>query len=153
LTNTPNLRRLYAKSEASDDYSQLKTMSTSIISLEISFIGYCPSIIHVLKNISQLRYLTLLLRGGSVAWNGYQWEQVIGQYFPQLKVLRFRMDNYNLREYTNIDELINSFRTPFWLEQHQWFIECRWFPISRYEQVEKATVYTHYHVHLIFSMM
>jgi hypothetical protein len=142
LTNTPNLRRLYAKAEASDDYSQLKTMSTSIISLEISFIGYCPSIIHVLKNMSQLRYLTLLLRGGSVAWNGYQWQEVIGRYFPQLKVLRFRMDNYNLREYTNIDELINSFRTPFWLERHQWFIECRWFPILRYSQVEQAILYT-----------
>ncbi|CAF3182681.1 unnamed protein product [Rotaria socialis] len=65
--------------------------------------------------------------------NGYQWENIIHNNLSNLRIFRFKMEfrivNENNRE-EKINELINSFRSPFWLEKHKWFIRCHWNPTN-----------------------
>jgi hypothetical protein len=54
-------------------------------------------------------------------------EQIIRNYLPKLKVLRLSMksmlsSNKNIEE--EVDEVINSFRSSFWIEEHKWFVRC-----------------------------
>jgi hypothetical protein len=39
--------------------------------------------------------------------------------------MRTSFDNNSDRE-REVDELFNSFRTSFWLDEHQWFVRCDW---------------------------
>ncbi|CAF2805783.1 unnamed protein product [Rotaria sp. Silwood2] len=61
--------------------------------------------------------------------NGYQWEKIIHNNLPNLQIFRFRIEfqltNENNRE-QQIDELINSFQSSFWLKEHKWFVRCHW---------------------------
>jgi hypothetical protein len=61
--------------------------------------------------------------------NGHQWKQIIIKHLPKLKVFRFKMtyhpDGLNCKE-EELDRLLSSYRTPFWLVDHQWFVRCRW---------------------------
>jgi hypothetical protein len=62
-----------------------------------------------------------------IYFDGYQWEELIRNYLHKLKVFRLFMyykfdDTKNLNE--EIDQLIESFQTKFWIDQHQWFIQC-----------------------------
>ncbi|CAF1498591.1 unnamed protein product [Rotaria sordida] len=54
--------------------------------------------------------------------DGHQWEQIIRNYLPKLKVLRLSMRNVlslneNIEE--QVDELINSFRSSFWIDERK----------------------------------
>jgi hypothetical protein len=53
-------------------------------------------------------------------------EQIIRNYLPKLKVLRLSIksmlsSNENIEE---VDELINSFGSSFWIDEHKWFVRC-----------------------------
>ncbi|CAF1365465.1 unnamed protein product [Rotaria sordida] len=54
--------------------------------------------------------------------NGDQWEKIILDNIPKLKVFRFQMFvslNWIDNTEQQIDQLLNTFRTPFWLNEHQ----------------------------------
>ncbi|CAF0892840.1 unnamed protein product [Adineta steineri] len=36
-----------------------------------------------------------------------------------------------------VEQIVNTFRTPFWLDEHRWFVQCDWSPIT-----ESCYVYT-----------
>jgi hypothetical protein len=60
--------------------------------------------------------------------NGHQWENIITNYLPKLKIFRCRMKNYfySLDDIEKrVKDLICSFQSHFWLENHQWFIRCQ----------------------------
>ncbi|CAF1339852.1 unnamed protein product [Rotaria sordida] len=58
--------------------------------------------------------------------NGYQWEKIIRNCLPKLKTfkLEFRTILFERSLKKRIDELINSFRTSFWIDEHKWFFRC-----------------------------
>ncbi|CAF4024619.1 unnamed protein product [Rotaria sp. Silwood1] len=39
-------------------------------------------------------------------------------------MLFYRGDDENKEQ--RVDELLKSFRTRFWLEEHQWYVRCDW---------------------------
>ncbi|CAF2626459.1 unnamed protein product [Rotaria sp. Silwood2] len=59
--------------------------------------------------------------------NGYQWEQIITDSLPKLKVFQWKtrivLDNYTNKE-QQINHVIDSFRSSFWIDKHQWFVRC-----------------------------
>jgi hypothetical protein len=61
--------------------------------------------------------------------DGKTWEQIIERYLPKLKIFQFRMndefDSDNDKE-QQIDEILNLFRSQFWINKHQWFVQCDW---------------------------
>jgi len=65
--------------------------------------------------------------------NGYQWENILRNYLPNLQIFRLRMEfqiiNKNNTE-KPLNDLVNSFRNSFWLEDHHWFVRCHWNPIN-----------------------
>ncbi|CAF3884872.1 unnamed protein product [Rotaria sp. Silwood1] len=82
-------------------------------------------IISFLKNLPNLRNLKITMAFNLI--NGYQWEQIIRSYLPKLKIFDLNMydqflDDQNLEERAN--ELINSFQSSFWINEHKWFVRC-----------------------------
>lgn len=59
--------------------------------------------------------------------DGYKWEQIIRDYLPKLKTFDLKMKKMffsaqNIQQ--KVTELINSFRTPFWVDEQKWFVRC-----------------------------
>ncbi|CAF1373660.1 unnamed protein product [Rotaria magnacalcarata] len=81
----------------------------------------------LLQNASHL--LRLIVRTEDFYLNGHQWKHIIVNHLPNLQIVRFRM-HFKFEENQNIQELIeallNTFRTPFWLDDRGWFIQCQW---------------------------
>ena len=58
--------------------------------------------------------------------DGNQWENFILQKLPLLNQFEFFFDDLTHvnRNILNIQSYIQSFQTPFWLEQHHWYVSC-----------------------------
>ncbi|CAF3710044.1 unnamed protein product [Rotaria sp. Silwood1] len=87
---------------------------------------------------------------------GNQWEKIIRHYLPNLQIFRFRM-KFNLIDEKNreqrIDELIDSFRSSFWLEEHKWFVRCHWNPNNTFSPIYLYTLpYSFKHFRFNYSM-
>lgn len=120
---TPNLRHFSISIWA---YCSNFTLSSSVLSITaLKLIGCSYSaMVDLLKRVPNLCQLRVCI---DHYINGQGWEQVISNYVPKLKILQFNM-GYRLDSNTNyeeqIDEILNSFRSPFWLNTHRWFVQC-----------------------------
>ncbi|CAF3822352.1 unnamed protein product [Rotaria sordida] len=70
----------------------------------------------------------LILDTGSIFIDGNIWEKMIIKYLPKLKYFQWKTQiqinaGYHDQE-KNVDVLLNSFRSAFWLVEHQWFVQC-----------------------------
>jgi hypothetical protein len=80
--------------------------------------------------MSNLRNLTVQTVG-DIYIDGCQWEQIIRDHLTQLKRFRLKLrrklvNNRNWKQ--NVDELVDSFRGPFWIKERRWFVQCDWDP-------------------------
>ncbi|CAF1018914.1 unnamed protein product [Didymodactylos carnosus] len=110
-----------------------------MIKLKLSVYESPLTMRNLLQNMPNLRYLTV--ETDDINVNGHQWKQIIIEYLPKLTVFRLKMlfrlnDNDNKEQ--RVDELLDSFRTPFWLEERQWFIRCDW---NRCQQCDKNNIH------------
>lgn len=89
-----------------------------------------------LQSMSNLSEMTVRIHFLSV--NGYAWEQIIRDHLSKLKVFQLKMEikihDVNNKE-TEIDALVDSFRSQFWLEDHGWFVRCDWIPDKQYTSI------------------
>ncbi|CAF2971296.1 unnamed protein product [Rotaria sp. Silwood2] len=81
----------------------------------------------LLQNMSNLCYLYIRIKHSLI--NGYKWEQIIRIHLSKLKIFRLRMNkaffnNSNIQLEKQVDNLINSFRSSFWINEQQWFFRC-----------------------------
>ena len=109
-----------------DDTYQSSPILT-LIDLKISSFRISDSskMISLLQNVPNLCRLRVTLFFNLI--NGYQWEEIIRNYLPKLKVFRLHMqDEFPVDE--NVEErageLFNTFRSSFWTDEHQWFVRC-----------------------------
>ncbi|CAF1089102.1 unnamed protein product [Rotaria sordida] len=66
--------------------------------------------------------------------DGHQWKNIIVNYLPKLTIFRLKMKIQYYGKMNNeqqIDILLDSFRSQFWLEEHQWTQNYREFGCSR----------------------
>jgi len=130
---TPNLKRLSASinSFCGDNYMRILHHITSPLSMLIRLNICFPNcfdistVIVFLQNIPNLRHLNIDIHFALI--EGHQWEQIIRNYLPKLKTFQLKMkkiffSDQNIQE--QADELINSFRNSFWIDEHQWFVRC-----------------------------
>ncbi|CAF1394977.1 unnamed protein product [Rotaria sp. Silwood1] len=78
-----------------------------------------------------LKYLTL--ETNTIYLDGYAWEKVFLTYLPNIKIFRLKMrvELLPLSDVEQqIDEIFHSFRTEFWIEKHQWYVQCDWCPMD-----------------------
>ncbi|CAF4155224.1 unnamed protein product [Adineta steineri] len=91
----------------------------------VSHIFDLSKMVLFLENLSNLRHLNITFSKNMI--NGYQWEQIIHNYLFKLKIFELRMrdeipTNQNIEDYMN--QLLDSFQSSFWINEHQWFIHC-----------------------------
>ncbi|CAM4826168.1 unnamed protein product, partial [Rotaria magnacalcarata] len=83
------------------------------------------TLMNLLQNMPNILHLTI--ETAYIDLNGYRFEPIITNYLPKLKVLQLKMcialDNITNKE-QQIDNLINSCRSSFCLDKHQWFVRC-----------------------------
>ncbi|CAF1166551.1 unnamed protein product [Adineta steineri] len=127
MKNTPHLKHLsiYTKisSAMNDDYN-LSSLST-LINLDMLVLHTfdLSKMVLFLKNLSDLRHLNIRFSNNMI--NGYEWEQIIRNYLFKLKIFELDMHddiptNQNIEDYIN--QLLDSFQSSFWINEHQWFI-------------------------------
>jgi len=127
LKKTANLRYLSVNLTFQLPFNARLTTVPQITKLNITYLWDCRQVIRILTMIPSLCELKLNL--GNDCIDGHKWEQIIRQYLIKLKVLHFRMMytiNNNDNKEQQIDKILDTFRTHFWLDEHHWFVQCNW---------------------------
>jgi hypothetical protein len=124
---TPSLKyvSIFIISSDADDYLPVILPTLINLNIIISSMSDTSKMISFFQNIPNLRRLNLTLC--STLINGRQFEQIIRNYLPKLKVFELQMKdtlsrNENIEE--RMDELIDSFQSSFWVDEHRWFVRC-----------------------------
>jgi hypothetical protein len=123
---TPRLRYLSFDLSSIRGGEELQTSIPSITELNLSFASpehnIIESVLQHMPNLRQLKIETFY-----VDMNGYEWEQIIRNHLPKLQVFQLKM-RFKVISDKNKKELFNSFRTQFWLEEHQWLVRYHYNP-------------------------
>jgi hypothetical protein len=120
---TPYLQRLRTNMSPLCENQQFETDILSIISLKIFYLNSISFII--IQKMPNLRYLTI--KSTNICLNGHEWKRIFDDFLPNIQLFRLKMEftfphqNYIEQQ---INQLIETFKTPFWLEKHQWFVRC-----------------------------
>ncbi|CAF1416132.1 unnamed protein product [Adineta steineri] len=105
-----------------------RTIST-IERLSLAFLNSSNKLENILQNISNVSKLTVRT-WRDIYRNGYQWENLISNYLPKLKVfnllMQFDSDDDDINGEEQVDKILDSFQTQFWIDKHRWFVRCHW---------------------------
>ncbi|CAF0999493.1 unnamed protein product [Rotaria sordida] len=128
LRSTPSLQHLCITFGQSIDTKLDRVFPIPLITtLKLDFNGSLLALTSILQNMPNL--LHLKLETETINLNGNQWKQILIDYVPKIKIFRFLMKVFSFRHnYTEeqLEDFLDTFRTPFWLDEHQWFIRCNW---------------------------
>jgi hypothetical protein len=106
----------------------LRNILPPLTKLNIKFIGYSHGLEYIFQLIPDLHYLKI--ETFNLIINGYKWEEMICNYLSKLKIFHLQLSFcLDVHENTKreIDELINSFQTSFWIDdERQLFFRCQW---------------------------
>jgi hypothetical protein len=122
---TPCLKRLSIKIEFNNYVNYILFPLPTIIDLDIRILNRCDDskIISLLKNMPNLIRLKISFNFKLI--DGYQWEQIIRNYLPKLKVFDLYMTEIvSIEHQKRVDQLMDSFRSSFWIDEHRWFVRC-----------------------------
>ncbi|CAF3389684.1 unnamed protein product [Rotaria sp. Silwood2] len=135
MIKTPNLQ--YFSTEFScftcsfnnDNENKTKTSLRNLPMKKLKLINLWSRniLINLLHIMPNLYYLNI--KGWTFYINGYEWKDIIVKYLPNLRTFRLTMlleFNNNINKEKHIDQLLEAYRSPFWIEEHQRFIECLW---------------------------
>ena len=82
------------------------------------------TLLRSMPNLTQLNLRTKHLRV-----NGEQWQTIIEEHLTQLNSFHLSME-WNFRDdptgERDVDRVLQTYRTPFWLDEHHWWIQCHW---------------------------
>jgi hypothetical protein len=95
------------------------------------------TILQILPNLTHLKVDTYY-----IDCDGHRWEELIDVHLPKLSVFHLRMRIELLgkkNDEKHINQLLDTFCSPFWLEKHQWFIRCH---LISYEKNRTIFLYT-----------
>ena len=127
---TPNLRHFSVNVQFDLPCGNLSSPFESMRTLDMSLFQVNSTIL--MSFLKQLPNLYRLKLSTSYCYiYGQQWEQTIKNHLPQLNTFQFRMKSAFDKEKNceeRIDEILDSFRNQFWLNEHRWFVRCDWSP-------------------------
>ncbi|CAF1173710.1 unnamed protein product [Adineta ricciae] len=124
---SPCLQHLSICIELDNESEKLPIVLTTLSTLELQLCNTSSVLQDFLHNVPNLRHLTVDSLSSHL--NGHEWQEIIVEYMPKLTVLQFKMLVYTLstdKIDKEIADLLDTFRIPFWLEQHQWYVRCDW---------------------------
>ena len=120
-----NIRRLNIDVIQWSNHRQPKIIFPTLIELKTAFRGLNEPTMEFLRDLPNLTSLTLEISKNVLSGN--DWQTLLETSLPKLKIFRLKMNFsfiFNTNLITDMDRLVNSYRTPFWLEEHQWYIRC-----------------------------
>ena len=122
---TPNLE--YLSISFYDHSSQLQFSSSflSIIRLKVCFCGTINTLEHLFHSMPNLCYLKF--ESERIYIDGHQWEKIIRKDLSKLKIFQFQLrfsSRNNEYQQIHLDRIIETYRTKFWIDEHQWFVQC-----------------------------
>ena len=121
--HTPNLQSLWTVFFNISD----SLPATPLLPIRRLKATFCCGINIMEKLCECLPHLTDLTIDCDEFVDGYQWERMIRRSLPNLRKLRFRMrydPQTTDRPDEEINSVLNSFRSPFWVDEHQWFVRA-----------------------------
>ena len=128
---TPQLRRISINLTYGFPNQELQTSILSIISLKIVYHGCIDMLINLFESIPNLIFLTL--ETCDIYCDGFEWEKILTNCLFHMKVFQLKM-NLNFPDCNDINkqvkDLVNTFRSSFWLVERQWFVRCDWDPTN-----------------------
>lgn len=137
--STPRLRFLafdYAVPYGGQD-QQLQTTIPSLRELNVSYVGVESNLLeNILENLPNLTRLKI--ESCYLEMDGYQWENLIRNFLPKLEEFQLKM-KLSIRGDKNKEKFFKSFQTPFWLEEHRWFVQ---FYCNFHQPSDLVTFYT-----------
>ncbi len=72
--------------------------------------------------LTQLKHLNLELGVSQEVANGNQWEKFLTKYLPGLSKFQFKFQFHMTELFGLTNDIIESFRSTFWLEEKRWFV-------------------------------
>ena len=127
FTYAPQLRFLSLYVALPDSNEKLSRFQTSITTLKLQFYDATVDPVNIFQSTPCLRHLTIRLDRRFL--DGSQWQELITQYLPNLETLRFTAFDFwrgMPGNYQEVEEQLDTFRTPFWLHERQWYVCCDW---------------------------
>jgi hypothetical protein len=106
---------------------QVSYIIPSIEILKLSFQYTADGLENLLQHMPNLYQLTVEIK--NVYLSGDRWESMITNHLPKLKLFRLMMQfgfYGGFSSESHVDEILKSFRTHFWIDEHQWFVRCHW---------------------------
>ncbi|CAF2646179.1 unnamed protein product [Rotaria sp. Silwood2] len=122
---TPHIQSLCLLLNHLSDHQCLSTSVPSISSLKLCDVRSRHAMFKFLTHMPNLN--RLIVETNFIKMDGQQWEDIIVNCLPKLNVFRLKMRIQYYGRMNNeqeIDTLLDSFRSQFWLEKHQWFVRC-----------------------------
>ncbi|CAF0778016.1 unnamed protein product [Adineta ricciae] len=140
LLCTPNLEHLSTTigSYTANDYLELQ--SYTMTSLFVSFDVFPSTMKIIFEKFPNLQHLKVKINNTYI--DGSEWQQIIETHLPRLKLFQFKMIFEfmpNIKRDVQAEQILQTFRSPFWIEKHQWFVRCRWNPSNT---IKLTIVYT-----------
>ena len=77
-----------------------------------------------LKNLSNLRRLTINSASDRRMIDASRWEELITSFLSHLKDFRFKFELKTCQQTETLLQIFEQFQTDFWLKQHHWHTEC-----------------------------
>ncbi|CAF3808035.1 unnamed protein product [Rotaria sordida] len=141
--STPNLQYLSIEFMDYANEFELPLHILSITHLKLSFDSSLDILQYLLQNLPDLYNLTL--ETCNIYMDGYQWEEMIRKYLTKLRKFRFKMRFSALNDENKeiqSDQILNSFRTKFWIDEHQWFVRCHWYSSDEQNRFDFIDLFT-----------
>ncbi|CAF1158979.1 unnamed protein product [Rotaria sordida] len=123
---TPRLRSLRIEMTCTTSNEHFSIVLPSLKRLNIMFHSAQQSTIeNLLRNLPNLNALKIEML--NFCLNGHDWKRIITNYLLKLKRFEFKVDdnfsNDNMID-KKINQLLQTFRTQFWIDIHRWFVQC-----------------------------
>ena len=122
---TPHLKYFSAciESPSNHNYKQITFSTLKKCDLILYYESNISEIDIIFQSMPNLHHLTINIYFKLI--DGHKWKQIIVDYLPRLRTFCLRMNEFfyfeqNIEE--KVDEIINSFRTPFWIDEQKWFV-------------------------------
>jgi hypothetical protein len=147
---TPGLKCLSISisSFVDNDYVPSPLPTLTDLSINSPFACNASNMVTLLQNTPNIHRLNIDLSTELV--DGNRWEEIIRNHLPKLEVFQLKMKVAlpMLQDIqARVDTLINSFETPFWIDEHRWYVYC----LTQNRTIYLYTLSNHYEEELPVS--
>ena len=122
--HTPNLRYLEIDVHNYFIYHEFTNVISTITILKMSIRSSFDVLNLILENMPNL--IDLKIETKNLYVSGYQWEQLVKNYLTKLELFQLKMQfqfSENEDKMKQMDEIIDTFRSSFWLDERYWFVQ------------------------------